>query len=152
MTASGIRFMDANQAQCDEVYNEDDGSHKAQKASMRKAHKKLLYSSSVLTSDIDSDVHQGRGTTQAQIREENEYVAAMKKRESGAAAFCDVEENLERSRCRREAARSDQHHCQDRVGRRGSKLKEAHTFLIPMQHIYSLLTSCLKKRRVGPIT
>ena len=99
MTASGIRFTDANQAQCDKVYNEDDGNHKAQKASMRKAHKALLYSSSLLTSDIDADVHQGMGTTQAQIREENEYVAAMKKRESGAAAFCDVEENLERSRC-----------------------------------------------------
>ena len=95
MTASGIRFTDANQAQCDEVYNEDDGSHKAQKASMRKAHKALLYSSSLLTSDIDADVHQGMGTTQAQIREENEYVAAMKKRKSDATAFCNVEENLD---------------------------------------------------------
>ena len=101
MTASGFRGTDANQAQCDKVYNEDDGSHKAQKASMRKAHKALLYSSSLLTSDIDADVHQGMGTTQAQIREENEYVAAMKKRESGAAAFCDVEENLESGVSRR---------------------------------------------------
>ena len=103
-------------------------------------------------SDIDSDVYQGRGTTQAQVWEANAYVTATKKRKSDATSFCDVEENLERSRRRREAARSGQHHCQDRVGRRGSKLKEAHTFLIPMQHICSLLTSCLKKRRVGPIT
>ena len=57
-------------------------------------------------SDIDSDVYQGRGTTQAQGWEENAYVTAMKKRKSDATAFCDVEENLVWSRCTGEAVHS----------------------------------------------
>ena len=52
-------------------------------------------------SDIDSDVYQGRGTTQAQVWEANAYVTATKKRKSDATAFCDVEENLESGVSRR---------------------------------------------------